>query len=394
MSSRRSKLTQGDTPHWDASSAVPPSHAILTSRRTFVAAALAAVSAAALPACTHPRREGTLLSAFEDALGDQYVGGLTLADGHVFGAQVPMRAHGCAVHPTDPKRVLFFARRPGTQAFELDLASKNVRLAFETRAGQHLSGHGIFSARGDVLFTPEHDYERIRGVVSVRDARDYRVLDEIDTRGIDPHEVAWLPGQRKLLVANGGILTHPRSYRRKLNIDTMDPSLCVLDATNGACLEQWRLPEHLLSIRHLSVASDGIAAVGLQYEGPRAHAPSVVAIYRPEHGLALLECPSEERSKMNGYVASVCISETDDLIAASCPYGEGIACWSKQSSEFLGIVQAAEAYGLSRGGDDAIYASRRDGSAFTIGKTRLRSHFLEVTSGKPIRWDDHWVAAA
>lgn len=363
-------------------------------RRTFLAGTLATLSSAALlPACTRARREGTLLSAFEDSVGDQYVGGVALASGSVFGARVPMRAHGCAVHPMDSDRVLFFARRPGTQCFELDMTSKRVSVAFETRAGQHLSGHGVFSADGDVLFTPEHDYERIRGIVSVRDARSYEVIEEIDTRGIDPHELAWLPGQRRLMVANGGILTHPQTYRRKLNIDTMDPSLSVLNAKNGACLEQWRLPEHLLSIRHLSVASDGTAAVGLQYEGPRTRAPSVVALYRRARGLTQLDCPTEALAALNGYVASVCISERDDLIAASCPYGEGVACWSKRSGVFRGIARASEAYGLSRGGDGHIYASRRDGSAFEIDKTGLRSQNIEIASSKPIRWDDHWVAA-
>lgn len=362
-------------------------------RRTFIASTFAALGATALPGCSSwTRREGTLLSAFEDAAGDQYVGGLSLATASVFGAKVPMRAHGCAVHPTDPNRVLFFARRPGTQAFELDLASNRVSLAFETRAGQHLSGHGVFSPQGDLLFTPEHDYERIRGVVSVRDTRTYEVIAEIDTRGIDPHEIVWLAERRQLLVANGGILTHPRSYRRKLNIETMDPSLCVLDAANGECLEQWRLREHLLSIRHLSIASDGVAAIGLQYEGPREQAPSVVAVYRPGEGIFQLECPFDALRRLNGYVASVCVSEANDLIAASCPYGEGVACWSKRSGEFRGIVSAREAYGLSRGGDGSIYASRRDGTAFEIGKTRLRSHFLKIESTKPIRWDDHWVA--
>lgn len=244
------------------------------------------------------------------------------------------------------------------------------------------------------MFTPEHDYERVRGLISVRDARDYRVLAEVDTKGIDPHEIAWLAGPRRLLVANGGILTHPRSFRRKLNIDTMDPSLSVIDAASGACLEQWRLPDHLLSIRHLSVASDGSAAVGLQYEGPREHAPSVVALYRPAHGLALLERPERFQAQMNAYVASVCLSEADDLIAASCPHGHGIACWSKRTQRFLGVVPAREAYGLSAGGDGSIYVSQRDGEAFAINKARLRSQFLDVISAQPIRWDDHWVGTA
>ena len=80
-------------------------------------------------------RTGTLLSAYEDARGDQYVGGLSLNDENVFGARVPMRAHGCAVHPADPNRALFFARRPGTQAFELDRATMQARTVFTTEPG-------------------------------------------------------------------------------------------------------------------------------------------------------------------------------------------------------------------------------------------------------------------
>ena len=68
-----------------------------------------------------------------------------------------------------------------------------VRTAFTTGAGRHLAGHGVFSRRRRAsLFTPEHDYENVRGVVAVRDARTFAIVHEIDTHGIDPHEVAWL----------------------------------------------------------------------------------------------------------------------------------------------------------------------------------------------------------
>jgi uncharacterized protein len=365
------------------------------SRREFLTRSVGTIGLGlALPACIGTRsRSGQLLSAFEDARGDQYVGGLSLADGKVFGTRVAMRAHGCAVDPRDPQRAVFFARRPGTQAYEFRLDTFHAQNLFETPAGRHLSGHGVFSDSGDLLFTPEHDYENERGVISVRDTRNFQIAAQIDTRGIDPHEIAWLPGKEKLLVANGGILTHPRTFRRKLNVETMDPSLCVIEASSGKCLEQWRLPDHLLSIRHLSIASDGSAAVGLQYEGPRQDAPAVVATYTPGIGLQMLDAPTSARSHLAGYVASVCVSDTEDLIAASCPYGSGVACWSKRSRKFLDLIPAAEAYGLSRLADGSIYASQRDGTALELHETGLRSQFVKIVSSKPIRWDDHWVAA-
>lgn len=372
------------------------------SRRQFVLASASLGAAAAgglLISSRSKAHTGTLLSAFEDARGDQYVGGLSLQDERVFGARVPMRAHGCAVHPTDPNRVLYFARRPGTQAFELDRATMQVRTIFTTQPGQHLAGHGAYSANGDLIFTPEHDYERARGVVVVRDARNFTVVDEIDSNGIDPHEVAWMPDRSSLLVANGGIMTHPRSFRRKLNIPTMDPSLCVFDAASGECKQQWRLPDHLLSIRHVSMTSSGITAVGLQYEGNKEQAPGIVALYRPgaagkQAQFRLLTAPAEETPRFQGYVASIAISEAHDLIAAACPYGGGVACWSLHDERYLGFIAASETYGLSRVDDGSILASQRDGTAYGLDESRLRSQFLKIASAQPIRWDDHWVATA
>ncbi len=369
-------------------------------RRHFIAglAAVAGVGAiGGIWATRGSRLRGTLFSAFENARGDQFVGGVQLASGDIFGAPVPLRAHGCAVHPRDRDRVVFFARRPGTQAFNFQHSTLRVHKIFETPAGRHLAGHGIFSADGDYLFTPEHDYERVRGIVAVRDTRDYSIVAEIDTRGIDPHEVAWLPGQKHLLVANGGIMTHPRSFRRKLNIPTMDPSLCVIDADSGTCLEQWRLPDHQLSIRHLSVAGDGRAAVALQYEGDIAAAPSVAALYypasanHPRKGLIMLDAPLPSRMSFRAYAASVSLSASADVIAVACPYGNGVACWSFSEARYLGFVGGIEPYGVATLADGKIVMSQRDGEGFVFAQAR-RTRQIALHAQGPLRWDDHWVA--
>jgi hypothetical protein len=359
------------------------------SRRDFVLGTLSLASLAALPGCTTDTAHGTLLSAFENGSGEQYIGGVELASRQVFGARVDMRAHGCTVDPRDPQRVVFFARRPGTGGFELRLDTRRARQVFTTGPGRHLAGHGVFSRDGQWLLTPEHDYETPAGVLSVRDARDFKVVAEIDSHGLDPHEIAWLPSG-ELLVANGGILTHPRSFRRKLNIPTMDPSLCVLNVGRSECVEQWRLPDHLLSIRHLAVASDGSAAVGLQYEGERHRAPAVAAWFRPGSGLELLAAPPRESSRFQAYVASIVISEAAGRIAAACPFGNGFACWSLQEREYAGFNEVGEVYGLARLADGAVLASRRDGSAYQLAETTARQ--LSFDRSALIHWDDHWLA--
>jgi hypothetical protein len=365
-------------------------------RRHFVmsAAGALALGGGVFASINREKYRGTLLSAFEDERGDQYVGGVRLDTKHVFGARVPMRAHGCAVHPHDPMRALFFARRPGTQAFEFDRRTNQVRSIFTTPAGRHLAGHGTFSNDGAWLYTPEHDYENVRGVLAVRDARTLSVAAEIDTRGIDPHEVILSADGSRLIVANGGILTHPRSYRRKLNISTMDPSLCLFDARSGECLEQWRLPDHLLSIRHLALAPDGAVAIGLQYEGARDAALGVAALYRPGSALELLELPANARARSNGYVASIAVSDARDLIAAACPYDNGVSCWTLSTGNYQGFIAAAETYGVSRLADGSLIASQRDGTMFTLSAGRSRSRFVTLDHESPIRWDDHWTSVA
>lgn len=360
-------------------------------RRHFLIGAISIAGAASgLLAIRTSKLNGTLMSAFENVRGDQFVGGVRLDNGEVFGAPVPMRAHGCAIHPLDVNRTLFFARRPGTQAFEFDHSMQRARRVFETPAGRHLAGHGMFSKDGAHLFTPEHDYEHARGVIAVRDTRDYRIVAEIDTHGIDPHEVAWLPGHARLLVANGGIMTHPRSFRRKLNIPTMDPSLCVIDASTGQCLEQWRLPDHQLSIRHLSVSEDGRAVAALQYEGDPARMHSVASIYHPGKGLTMLDAPLAQRERFRAYAASVSLSTAADVIAVACPYGNGIACWSLHDEQFAEFIESTEPYGVAALADGHIAMSQRGGEGYVFAHERHKQA-INLHTRSPIRWDDHWV---
>ena len=327
---------------------------------------------------------GTVLSAYENTRGEQFIGGIDLATALIFGAQIPLRAHGCDIDPRDPQRVLFFARRPGTEAFELRLDTQRARRVFTTPVGRHLAGHGLFSRDGDWLFVPEHDYVQARGVISVRDTRTFAIAAELSSGGLDPHELVWLGDD--LLVANGGILTHPQSYRQKLNIPTMDPSLCRLDARTGARLDQLRLPDHLLSIRHLSVASASRAVAGLQYEGDPQRAPGLVGDYRKGQGFKLLDMPAPELARSNGYVASVLADLHRNRVLAACPRGPGIAAWRLDTGEFVGVIDAPEAYGVSQTQEGVPLISQRDGAALTVSRDTART----LAQSNRIRWDDHW----
>ena len=95
-------------------------------------------------------------------------------------------------------------------------------------------------------------------LIGVRDATDgYKQIGEFRAHGIEPHDIALLPDGRTLVVANGGIRTHPDRGGEELNLASMRPSLVYVDVQTGDLLEEHRLAPalHQLSIRHLALAA-------------------------------------------------------------------------------------------------------------------------------------------
>ena len=53
-----------------------------------------------------------------------------------------------------------------------------------------------------------------RGMIGVRDATDgYRQIGEFGAQGMEPHDIALLGDGRTMVIANGGIRTHPEQRR-------------------------------------------------------------------------------------------------------------------------------------------------------------------------------------
>jgi len=144
-----------------------------------------------------------------------------------------MRGHGLQVDPRRRNEALVIARRPGTQAVKLDLETGRVLRQWQAGEDRHFFGHACFSADGGTLFVTENDIEAGQGLVTVRDADDFRVLAEYRTDGIGPHELLLMPDGVTLAVANGGIQTLPETGRVKLNRGRIETSLVYLDSRDG-----------------------------------------------------------------------------------------------------------------------------------------------------------------
>ncbi|MGD1935248.1 MAG: DUF1513 domain-containing protein, partial [Candidatus Phaeomarinobacter sp.] len=153
-------------------------------------------------------------------------------------AALPARGHSAAISP-DRRTAVVFARRPGTFALVTDMPGGDPIRQINAPSGRHFYGHGVFSADGTLLYATENDFEAARGVIGVYDVQDgYTRLGELPSHGVGPHDIGLSADGKMLIVANGGIETHPDAPRVKLNLDSMRPSLAFIRRSDGSLIEK------------------------------------------------------------------------------------------------------------------------------------------------------------
>ncbi|MCB1855914.1 MAG: DUF1513 domain-containing protein [Pseudomonadales bacterium] len=303
------------------------------------------------------------------------------------------RGHAVLQHALRADSVVFVARRPGTRALEVDLASGDIIGGFGCAPGRHLFGHGCFSGDGAVFFTTEGDIAAGVGRIVVRDADSYRILEDWPSHGIGPHDIRLLPDGKTLVVANGGILTRPATGREPLNLDTMCSTLSYIDAASGTLLDEYRVAEPKASIRHLDVAADGTVAFAIQLQRAAAgHDRSVplAGVHRPGEALTLFSEPDAVIANLRDYVGSVAICGASRVAGFASPHGNLAAFWCADSGELRGYHRLRDVCGIA--------VSPRRG-AFVVSNSLGEMRELDAVTlqerpeGRVVlpgcRWDNH-----
>lgn len=342
------------------------------------------------------RKQKLYLSAGADASGNYRAAGF-LADGAcVFDLTLPGRGHGFAVSANNDAAVLF-ARRPGRFALALDLNRGCVDRIIAPPANRHFYGHGAFSPDGRMLYATENDFEGERGVIGVYDAlQGYGRVKEFPSYGVGPHEVVLAPDGMTLAVANGGIITRPDMPRIKLNLPTMSPSLCYIDRRDGRLRRKLALDPvlHQLSIRHLSINSEGVAAVAMQYEGSAKDIVPLIALQRPNGRLELIEGPQNVLQSMRNYCGSVCFDVSGETFAVSSPRGNVITFWDTDSGQHRSSVTVSDGCGVAPGTrPNEFLASGGSGDLVTVDASVGTQIPLELSALGTARWDNHMSVA-
>ncbi|QKV19184.1 DUF1513 domain-containing protein [Oricola thermophila] len=298
-------------------------------------------------------------SAYFDGYTDYGIALFTEAGEIVHRYVLPGRGHDSVFDPTG-RRLVTFARRPGTFAAVIDTAREDEPSVFHAPADRHFYGHGRFSADGRLLYATENDFDNARGVIGIYDATDgFRRIGEFDSGGIGPHDIVVLPGGRAMLVANGGLETHPDYGRTVLNVATMSPNLALVDLESTDIVAIHQLPPqmHKLSIRHLGMTAEGTVWFGAQNQGDVHELLPLAGSVSPDGSLRLLDLPGEYLRLMRGYIGSVAVNEKAGSVVFTSPQGNVALEVDRRTEEVCACHEIRDVCGAAPRGDGFLLSS-------------------------------------
>jgi hypothetical protein len=349
-------------------------------RRSFLKAAGIGFAATLAPGSLHALERADAVYASGYRAPDGAFGVATVCErGEIIDrVALPARAHGMAFS-SKTGRAVAFARRPGTFAMVFDPSRQAEPIVITAPEGRHFYGHGHFSPDGAVLYASENDFDGNRGMIGLYDGRDgFRRIGEFDAHGIGTHDMTVSDDGMMLVIANGGIETHPDFGRTKLNLGEMQPSLALIDAATGALVEKHVLPAEWaeLSTRHVDLDGEGRIWFACQYEGHRKDLPPLVGHFAKGEDLSFIDLPEETTRRLANYVGAIAVNRSEGLVGITSPKGGASVTLDAKSGKVLAETVVPDAAGIApaRGG---FAVSSYDGD------------FLSVRSN--VAWDQHIV---
>lgn len=270
-----------------------------------------------------------LLSAADDLAGRHCLVGKALDGRNHFCIPVPERAHQARGIP-QTQLAVYFGRRPSALIYIVDTAAGRILHTIHAPQGRHFYGHGVAHPQNGYLFVSENDYKNTRGVIGIYATKPpFARIGEFDSGGLGPHQIELLNSEL-LVVANGGIETHPSDGREILNLATMAPNLSYIAVKDGVLVDQVQPSHHQMSIRHFAITPNNTVVIGIQdHQSPLPESPLNPLVLRHTLGSKLqpLQCEMNGWMRMQSYIASVAVSQDNRWALTTTPRGNLVSLW-------------------------------------------------------------------
>ena len=338
-------------------------------------------------ASTHP----LLASAYQ--LSEKAGYGVAICDarGNILqSVALPSRGHDSVFRPNSDE-LITFARRPGTYLQVSSLKAGQSVLQLEAVKGRHFYGHGCFDASSRLLYSTENEFDQARGVIGVYDASaSYQRVGEFDSYGIGPHEIVLHPDGMTLIVANGGIETHPDYGREKLNLPDMRSSVAFIDSRDGRLIKLVEMPDphQKLSLRHLAVNASGLCFFGAQYQGAAEDMPPLLGTVSMKEGIHLMPIVGGLHASLKSYIGSICAVPGSDLFVASASRGGVALLVDARQQKVLQVIEGRDGSGVAASGE-ALFYSAGDGALRIYARDGQTLQSTTRVHHPHLRWDNH-----
>lgn len=329
-----------------------------------------------------------LLSSVADKLGQNYLAALDEHGLLYYQLPIPERAHD-SLYNRISNEAIYFGRSPSQSIYIVNIENKELAAVVNSASNRHFYGHGVIDKTCRYLYVVEKNTLTNKGCIGVYDTRDgYKKIDEFDSYGVGPHQIALLSDNKTVVVANGGLLKD--KDKNIINESSFQSSLAYIDTSNGVLIEAYPSEYKGNSLRHLTVDKDDGVFVGAQsYDD--AVAPLVFS-HQGEDQLVPFLAEEYIWQAHNRYTASLVV--LNDQLIVSSPRGNVLTRWDITTGQFLSKHHYIDVAGLSLQTDPGasrLFVSTGQGRVIDFGgnKSQRANYYL-----KDIAWDNHLSLAA
>lgn len=285
---------------------------------------------------------------------------LDMVTGSLSFIETPFLGHSIVKNPLDPNKFVMIAQRPGTKACEVSLKERKILNIFPSIAQGSFYGHGVYTKDGKYFLCTENKdkSENGQGTITIRDGQTFKIIGNIPSFGIGPHDMALVNDGSILVIANGGLEPMPpdhplnKTYKTATNNKnfTMDSSLVFIELQSNKLMEKFPIPYSDVSLRHLSVNAEGDLIGALKYYGNYKKTEQrdvpIFATYSSGKKLEFIFEPLQLKNKTKDLSFGLAINKRTSTMGVTHPEGGMVTFWNLTTKEFLKSYRVMDVQGM------------------------------------------------